>query len=123
MGLYLWTNLSKTEHDEIDHQHQRALESINTLRLLQQRGRAQAVSITLADFEEFLQHHFAFEEALMHETDYAYLEPHQIVNKLLLKKVAAFRVRYDSGEDMFEEMHASFTRWLGFHIHMMNRQD
>jgi hemerythrin len=123
MTLYLWSKLSKTEHDEIDHQHQRALESINTLRLLQQRGRAQAVSITLADFEEFLQHHFAFEEALMHETDYAYLEPHQIVNKLFLKKVAAFRARYDSGEDMFEEMHASFTRWLGFHIHMMNRHD
>jgi hemerythrin len=123
MGLYLWTNLSKTEHDEIDHQHQRALESINTLRLLQARGRNQAVSITAADFEEFLTQHFAYEEALMIETEYAYLEPHQIVNKLFLKKVAAFRVRYDSGEDMFEEMHASFTRWLGFHIHMMNRQD
>ena len=123
MGLYLWQNLSKTEHDEIDHQHQRALESINTLRLLHERGRKQAVSITVADFEEFLSHHFAYEEALMHETEYAYLEPHQIVNKLFLKKVAGFRTRYDSGEDMFEEMHASFTRWLGFHIHMMNRQD
>lgn len=123
MSLYLWENLSKTEHDEIDHQHQRALESINTLRLLHERGRSQAVSITVADFEEFLSHHFAYEEALMLETEYAYLEPHQIVNKLFLKKVAAFRARYDSGEDMFEEMHASFTRWLGFHIHMMNRQD
>ena len=29
----------------------------------------------------------------------------------------------DNPEEMFEEMHASFTRWLGFHIHMMNRQD
>jgi hemerythrin len=123
MTLYLWSKLSKTEHDEIDHQHQRALESINTLRLLHERGRRQAISLTVADFEDFLQQHFAYEEALMHETDYAYLEPHQIVNKLFLKKVAGFRLRYDSGEDMFEDMHASFTRWLGFHIHMMNRQD
>ena len=123
MGLYLRANLSKTEHDEIDHQHQRALESINTLRLLHERGRRQAVSITVADIEAFLAHHFAYEEGLMHETEYPYLEPHQIVNKLFLKKVAKFRERYDGGEDMFEEMHASFTRWLGFHIHMMNRQD
>ena len=123
MGLYLWANLSKTEHDEIDHQHQRALEAINTLRLLHERGRKSAVSITVADFQDFLSHHFAYEEALMLETEYAYLEPHQIVNKLILKKVAGFRARYDSGEEMFEEMHASFTRWLGFHIHMMNRQD
>ena len=123
MGLYLWEHLSKTDHDEIDHQHQRAMESINTLRLLHERGRRGAVSITVADIEEFLKNHFAYEEALMHETEYAYLEPHQIVNALFLKKVAAFRQRYDSGEDMFEEMHASFTRWLGFHIHMMNRQD
>ena len=123
MGLYLWQNLSTTEHDEIDHQHQRALEAINTLRLLHERGRRQAISLTVADFEIFLTQHFAYEEALMHETEYAYLEPHQIVNKLFLKKVAGFRQRYDSGEDMFEDMHASFTRWLGFHIHMMNRQD
>lgn len=123
MALYLWQNLSKTEHDEIDHQHQRAMESINTLRLLQQGGRRPAISIAIAEFEGFLQQHFAYEEQLMHETDYAYLEPHQIVNKLFLKKVAGFRQRYDSGEDMFEEMHASFTRWLGFHIHMMNRND
>ncbi|MFI0546893.1 MAG: hemerythrin domain-containing protein [Brachymonas sp.] len=123
MSLYLWENLSKTEHDEIDHQHQRALEAINTLRLLHKRGRRQAISLTLADFEAFLTQHFAYEEALMHETEYAYLEPHQIVNKLFLKKVSGFRQRYDSGEDMFEDMHASFTRWLGFHIHMMNRQD
>lgn len=123
MGLYLWENLTKTEHDEIDHQHQRALEVINTLRLLHQGGRSQAVSITVADFAEFLAQHFAYEEALMLETEYAYLEPHQIVNQLFLKKVSAFRTRYDSGENMFEDMHASFTRWLGFHIHMMNRQD
>ena len=123
MSLHLWENLSKTEHDEIDHQHQRALEAINTLRLLHKRGRRQAISLTLADFEAFLTQHFAYEEALMHETEYAYLEPHQIVNKLFLKKVSGFRQRYDSGEDMFEDMHASFTRWLGFHIHMMNRQD
>ena len=123
MGLYLWANLSRAEYDEIDHQHERALEAINTLRLLHERGRKSAVSITVADFQEFLSHHFAYEEALMLETEYAYLEPHQIVNKLFLKKVAGFRARYDSGEEMFEEMHASFTRWLGFHIHMMNRQD
>ncbi len=123
MELYLWQNLSKTEHEEIDHQHQRAMESINTLRLLHARGRRPAVSIAVAELEAFLSQHFAYEEALMKETEYAYLEPHQIVNQLFLRKLAGFRQRYDSGEAMFEDMHASLTRWLGFHIHMMNRQD
>ncbi len=123
MSLILWQNLSKTDHDEIDHQHQRMLESINTLRVMHERGQREAIAISLADIESFLQAHFAFEEGLMLETEYPYLEPHQIVNKLFLKKVAGFRARYEAGEDMFEEMHASFSRWLGFHIHMMNRQD
>ena len=50
------------------------------------------------------------------------LEPHEIANKLFLKKVARFQQRFAAQEDMFEEMHASLTRWIGFHIHMMNRQ-
>lgn len=123
MALILWEQVSKTDHDEIDHQHQRMLESINTLRMMHSRGQREAIALTLADMESFLAEHFAFEERLMKETEYDYLEPHQIVNKLFLKKVAGFRQRYESGEDMFEELHASFSRWLRFHIHMMNRQD
>ncbi len=122
MSLILWEHISKTDHDEIDHQHQRMLESINTLRVLHKRGQQAAIAIALDDIAVFLQQHFAFEERLMHDSDYAYLEPHEIANKLFLKKVAGFQARFVAQEDMFEEMHASFTRWIGFHIHMMNRQ-
>ncbi len=60
--------------------------------------------------------HFAFEEALMVDAGYLYSGPHKRVHELFTKRVMDFRTRFESGEEVANELHAMLSRWLINHI-------
>jgi hemerythrin len=60
--------------------------------------------------------HFGFEESLLEEAGYEFLRPHKRVHELFIKRVSEYKQRFESGENVAEELHGLLSRWLFSHI-------
>ncbi len=60
--------------------------------------------------------HFAFEEELMEEAGYPFCAAHKRVHEVFTKRVSEYRMRFQAGEDVVDELKSMLSRWLFNHI-------
>ena len=74
------------------------------------------VAGVIEELVDYTQSHFAFEESLMKEAGYKFLEMHKKVHELFIRRVSDFTLRFAKGEDIAGEVHVMLVRWLSNHI-------
>ncbi|MCB1614700.1 MAG: bacteriohemerythrin [Pseudomonadales bacterium] len=100
----------------IDSQHKRIVEYINQLEHARQARSAQEVMDVLDELVDYTLSHFAFEESLMEEAGYPYLNAHKKVHQLFTRRVSGFMQRAKAGEDVTNELLHVLKAWLINHI-------
>jgi hemerythrin len=116
MALIQWTDDLSTGIPVIDNQHQRIVEYINKLHEAQIHHSREEVGVVLDELVDYTLSHFAFEESLMEESGYAFVNAHKKVHQLFVRRVADYQQRFKIGEDIAEELLNSLRAWLINHI-------
>ncbi|KAF1702507.1 bacteriohemerythrin [Pseudoxanthomonas suwonensis] len=116
MSLMIWQDDLDTGIEVIDEQHRRIVAMINQLHQAQTGASALAVSEVLDELVDYTLSHFAFEEELMEEAGYPFCAAHKRVHEVFTKRVSEYRMRYQAGEDVVDELKSMLSRWLFNHI-------
>lgn len=111
-----WTSDLATNIPVIDNQHQRIIDYINQLMDAQQHHSREEVGEVLTQTVDYTLSHFAFEESLMEEAGYPFLNAHKKVHQLFVKRVADYQQRFSMGEDIADELLTTLRAWLINHI-------
>lgn len=113
---FQWHEKYNTGINEIDQQHQTIAEQINRLHLAKQTGDRTQVGHVLASLADYTVNHFSFEEALMEEASYAFLNAHRRIHAIFINRIKQYRLRFDHGEEIVDELLKLLSYWLGNHI-------
>lgn len=116
MALLLWQDNLNTGIQVIDDQHRRIVEMINQLHQAQVGGSQMAVAEVIDELVDYTLSHFAFEEELMEEAGYPFCSAHKRVHEVFTKRVSEYRLRFQAGEDVVDELKSLLSRWLFNHI-------
>ncbi|MCB1772638.1 MAG: bacteriohemerythrin [Gammaproteobacteria bacterium] len=116
MALIEWTSDLDTGIQVIDNQHQRIVEYINKLAHAQAHHSREEVAEVLDELVDYTLSHFAFEESLMEDAGYAFVNAHKKVHQLFVKRVADYQQRFKLGEQIEEELINTLRAWLINHI-------
>ena len=116
MALLVWLPELDTGIDEIDKQHRRIVEYINTLHELRTTHDREALGEVIGEMVDYTISHFAFEESLIESAGYLFSGPHKKVHELFTRRVSELQSRFDAGEDVTAELHGMLSRWLFNHI-------
>ncbi len=116
MTLIQWSADLSTGIQVIDNQHQRIVDYINKLGHAQEHHSREEVATVLDELVDYTLSHFAFEESLMEEAHYPYINAHKRVHKLFVKRVADYQQRFKLEEDIAEELLNTLRAWLVNHI-------
>ena len=116
MALLIWQDDLNTGIDIIDMQHQRIVEMINRLHVTQRSMERIAIADVIDELVDYTLSHFAFEEELMEEAGYPFCAAHKRVHEVFTKRVSEYRMRFEAGEDVTDELKSMLSRWLFNHI-------
>ena len=116
MALLVWQDDLNTGVEVIDHQHMRIVEMLNHLHIAQKSLERVAVAEVIDELVDYTMSHFAFEEELMEEAGYPFCAAHKRVHEVFGKRVSDYRIRFQAGEDIADELRAMLARWLFNHI-------
>lgn len=116
MALLVWQDDLNTGIEVIDHQHRRIVEMINQLHAAHASLRRLAVAEVIDELIDYTLSHFAFEEELMEEAGYPFSLAHKRVHEVFGKRVGEYRLRFQAGEDVCDELRSMLSRWLFNHI-------
>lgn len=116
MTLLHWTDDLNTGIQVIDNQHQRIVDYINQLDHAQREHSREEVATVLDELVDYTLSHFAFEESLMEEAGYPYINAHKRVHQLFVKRVADYQQRFKMEEDIAAELLNTLRAWLINHI-------
>lgn len=111
-----WTDDLNTHISVIDSQHRRIVDFINQLYEARVDNNKALVDEVIAELVDYTVSHFSFEEDILEEAKYPFLEPHKKVHQLFIKKVNQFVERSQAGEDVTDELLIVLKRWLVNHI-------
>ena len=111
-----WTSDLETGIQVIDKQHQRIVDYINKLQHAQQFHSREEVGTVLDELVDYTLSHFAFEESLMEEAGYPFINAHKKVHQLFVRRVADYQQRFKMGEDIADELLNTLRAWLINHI-------
>jgi hemerythrin len=118
MALIDWSNDLSVNIKEIDAQHKKLIELINTLHEAMRIGQGKtALEKILADLITYTKTHFAYEEMLMTKHGFAAMAEHKKEHDQLTSKVADLQAQYQSGAIVMSvEVLQFLKQWLGVHI-------
>ena len=111
-----WNDDLNTDIQVIDSQHKRIVEYINALDDVKQSHDRDEVGRVLNELVDYTLSHFAFEESLMEDAGYPFINGHKMVHELFVKRVGDFQTRFKMGEDVAEELLTALRSWLINHI-------
>ena len=114
--MLVWQDDLDTGIDVIDGQHRRIVEMINQLHAAQTGGSQLVVAEVIDELVDYTLSHFAFEEELMEEAGYPFCAAHKRVHEVFTKRVSEYRMRFQAGEDVVDELKSMLSRWLFNHI-------
>lgn len=109
----IWTSDLNTGIEVIDKQHMQIVDYINELEGSHDRPTLQHI---LDELVNYTQSHFSFEESLQEEAGYKMLKPHQKVHAMFIQRVSDYKQRFESGEDVADEINKLLSSWLVNHI-------
>lgn len=115
MSNFKWTPDLDTGIPVIDKQHRRIVEYIITLDDIQSGDRDE-VGRVLEELIDYTLSHFAFEEGLMEESGYRFVNAHKKVHNLFVRRVGSYVERFKVGEDITDELVVTLKTWLLNHI-------
>ncbi len=116
MTVLVWQDDLNTGVEVIDEQHRRIVEMINRLEFARRRHASADVADVLDEVVDYTLSHFAFEEELMEEAGYPFSAAHKRVHEVFARRVQEYRLRFQAGEDVTEELRSMLARWLFNHI-------
>jgi len=116
MAYLVWQHDLDTGIEEIDNQHKRIVEMINHLYEAEQKGDRNEIREVLVDLVDYTQSHFSFEETLMEDAGYRFSRAHKRVHELFIRRVEEYRMRFETGENIVQELRDTLSRWLFSHI-------
>jgi len=111
-----WTEDLNTDIEVIDSQHHRIVEYINQLADISDSNDRDQVEKVLGELVDYTLSHFAFEESLMEDANYSFINGHKRVHQLFVKRVGDFQQRFKMGENITLELLAMLKSWLINHI-------
>ncbi len=116
MAHIKWTDELNTGIQVIDSQHQRIVDYINSLDDISDSHDREEVERILGQLVDYTLSHFAFEESLMEDAGYSFINGHKKVHELFVKRVGDFQQRFKMGEDITDELLRVLKSWLLNHI-------
>jgi len=116
MAHIQWTDDLNTDIQVIDSQHLRIVEYINSLDDIKDSHDRDEVGRILGELVDYTLSHFAFEESLMVDANYPFINGHKMVHDLFVKRVGGFQQRFKMGEDITDELLSALKSWLINHI-------
>ena len=116
MALLQWQDTLDTGIEVIDDQHRRIVGMINQLHQAQTGGSQLLVGDVIDELVDYTLSHFAFEEELMEEAGYPFCAAHKRVHEVFTRRVSEYRLRFQAGEDVVDELKSMLARWLFNHI-------
>jgi hemerythrin len=116
MSLLVWQDDLNTGIEVIDNQHRRIVEMINHLHVNHKSLDRAATGEVIDEMIDYTLSHFAFEEELMEEAGYPFTAAHKRVHEIFTRRVGEYRMRFETGEDVTEELKNMLSRWLFNHI-------
>ncbi|AMW78072.1 hemerythrin [Acinetobacter sp. TGL-Y2] len=111
-----WVPDYNTGIDVIDDQHKRILDFINQIDEVSDGTNRAQIKQVLDNIIDYTQSHFTFEESLQEEAGYKYRVPHKRVHDLFIKRIEAYRDRFEQGQSIENELNEVLSKWLINHI-------
>lgn len=115
-AMLAWQEDLETGIDVIDGQHRRIVDMINQLEAARISQSQVAIVEVLDELVDYTLSHFAFEEALMEQAGYPFSAAHRRVHEIFGKRVQEYRMRFEAGDDVLDELRTMLARWLFNHI-------
>ncbi len=119
MAKLEWVAQFDTGIDVIDSQHKRIVHYINQiddLHVVHPLRPDPEVGRVINELVDYTMSHFAFEESLMADSGYDFLNAHKNVHHNFTIRVAEFQKRYKNGENIVYELQGLLVSWLANHI-------
>lgn len=111
-----WTSELELGIPPIDKQHKRIVTYINQLQDINQNKDKEKLGAVINELVDYTLSHFAFEEELMEESNYMFINAHKRVHNLFVRKVSSYVERFGAGEDISAELLVTLKTWLINHI-------
>ena len=111
-----WRDDLDTGIEVIDNQHRRMVALANAVCEAQVTGDPAAIADVLEGLLDYTLSHFTFEEALMEDAGYTFVDAHKRVHQVYAERIEAYRRRFRAGEDIAEELRTMLIGWLFQHI-------
>jgi hemerythrin len=116
MAHIQWSDDLNTNIAVIDSQHKRIVSYINSLEDINGKNDRAVEEQVLNELVDYTLSHFAFEESLMEDAGYGFINGHKRVHQLFVKRVNDFMQRFKMGEDITDELLTVLKAWLINHI-------
>lgn len=116
MSHIVWSDDLNTGISVIDKQHHRIVQYINDLDDVSASHDRDQLGHVLQELVDYTLSHFAFEESLMEEAGYLFVNGHKKVHEMFTRRVSAFMQRFNMGEDITDELLSTLRSWLINHI-------
>lgn len=111
-----WSSDLDTNIKVIDGQHRRIVDYINELQDAKDTLDKAAIHNVIDELLDYTVSHFSFEESLMEQAGYPFIDPHKKIHELFIKKVNGFVERFKNGEDVADDILTMLRKWLINHI-------
>ncbi len=123
MALITWSDALSVQVREIDDQHKRLVQLINSLHDAMKAGQGkEALEKTLQELANYAVYHFRTEENYMQQFSYAGYASHKLKHDAFVKKVTAFQADYVAGKLGLSIELMNFLRdWVTTHIRETDR--
>jgi hemerythrin len=118
MALMTWGSMLQLGYGDIDEQHKKLVELVNSLDDAMRAGKSREVlGGVLDELIKYTQFHFAFEEKLMDQYNISTTGAHKAEHQQLISDVATFQTKFEAGSASVSTELMSFLRtWLSDHI-------
>lgn len=116
MARIEWQKGYATGIDVIDGQHKVIIDYINRLETPVKEQNRDEVSTILLGIYEYINIHFSYEEKLLEQSGYKFIESHIRGHRRFIERLESFRQRFDAGGCIGRELHNFLHRWLISHI-------
>ncbi len=118
MAFVDWRSEYSVGHAEIDQQHRKLVDIINSLHdSMKLGGKPEDLKRILNDLVNYTRYHFSHEEKLMERAGYADLANHKRVHRAMVEQVEKLRKEVESSRTGFSIKLMGFLKgWLTDHI-------
>lgn len=124
MSLIQWSDALSVGIPQLDAQHKRLIDLVNSLHEAMARGAAnQIVGEVLSDLISYTVTHFQTEEKSLRDTAYPAYAQHKAEHERLVKQVNDLKKRFDGGQaSLSVQIQGLLRDWLVNHIRGTDKQ-